>query len=122
MAATTMVHVRVEGSVKHRAETALSAMGLTVSDAVRVFLTRVAAEQALPFAVRVPNRRTRAAMRELEQGGGRRHASVGSLLADLNADDPSLDRVSKGLPAGRGRSPRRPAPRDARPRARGARG
>ncbi len=40
-------------------------MGLSVSDAVRVLLTRVAAEKALPFEVKVPNARTRVAMKEL---------------------------------------------------------
>ena len=84
MATTTMVHVRLDGKVKQRAERALESMGLTVSDAVRVFLTRVAAEQALPFEVRVPNARTRAAMRELARGKGRRHATVDALLADLD--------------------------------------
>jgi len=53
-----MVHVRVSGRVKARAEKALAAMGLSISDAVRVLLTRVAAEQALPFDVKVPNAKT----------------------------------------------------------------
>ena len=87
MATTTMVHVRLDEKVKQRAERALDEMGLTVSDAVRVFLTRVAAEQALPFEVRVPARRTRAAMRELARGKGRRHASVDDLMASLNEGD-----------------------------------
>jgi DNA-damage-inducible protein J len=87
MATTAMVHVRVDEKMKARAEKALAAMGLSVSDAVRVLLTRVAAEQALPFELRVPNSRTRAAMREARRGGLRTHASVKSLMADLDADD-----------------------------------
>jgi len=87
MAATTMVHVRLDVKTKAKAERALEAMGLTVSDAVRVLLTRVAAEQALPFEVKVPNARTRTAMRELARGRGRRHSSVDDLMADLNASD-----------------------------------
>ena len=55
MRATEMIHVRVDKKVKARAAKALSAMGLSISDAVRVLLTRVAAEKALPFEVRVPN-------------------------------------------------------------------
>jgi DNA-damage-inducible protein J len=86
-ATTTMVHVRLNEKVKARAEKALRAMGLTVSDAVRVLLTRVAAEQALPFEVKVPNAKTRAAMTEARRGGLKRFASVGDLMADLNADD-----------------------------------
>jgi len=88
MATTTMVHVRVDGRVKARAERALKAMGLSLSDAVRVLLVRVAAEQALPFEVKVPNAATRSAMKELEAGGkARRFSSVADLMADLHAGD-----------------------------------
>jgi DNA-damage-inducible protein J len=64
MATTTMVHVRVDDKVKAQATKALTAMGLSVSDAVRVFLTRVAADQELPFELKVPNAETRAAIAE----------------------------------------------------------
>ena len=60
---------------------------MPVSDAVRVLLTRVAAEQALPCEVRVPNSTTRAAMREARRGGLKTHATVEDLMADLNAED-----------------------------------
>lgn len=61
---TRMLHVRVEDDVKERASIALEQMGLTMSEAVRVFLHRVATDQKLPFALEVPNARTRAAMEE----------------------------------------------------------
>lgn len=64
MTTTAMVHVRVNEQLKVQATEALSAMGLTVSDAVRVFLTRVVADQGLPFALQVPNAETREAMEE----------------------------------------------------------
>ena len=85
--ATSMVHIRVDGKVKAKAAKALAAMGLTVSDAVRLLLTRVAAENALPFEVRVPNKETLAAMEELERGGVKSFSSVAELMADLNAKD-----------------------------------
>jgi len=66
MATTTMVHVRVDEQVKAEATETLAAMGLSMSDAIRVFLTRVAAEKQLPFALKVPNVQTRAAMTEAE--------------------------------------------------------
>ena len=66
MASTTMVHVRVDERLKAQAAETLAAMGLSVSDAVRVFLTRVVAEQQLPFALQVPNAETRAAMAEAD--------------------------------------------------------
>jgi len=83
--ATNMVHIRVDGKVKAKAAKTLAAMGLTVSDAVRLLLTRVAAENALPFEVRVPNRETMKAMSELEKGKGKKFATVDALMTDLNA-------------------------------------
>lgn len=67
MASSTMIHVRVDEQLKKNATQALEAMGLSVSDAVRVFLTRVAADQALPFALQVPNAETQQAMLEARQ-------------------------------------------------------
>ena len=66
MAATTMVHVRVDETLKAQAADTLAAMGLSLSDAVRVFLTRVVAEQGLPFELKAPNAETRAALAEAE--------------------------------------------------------
>ena len=74
MASTTMVHIRMDEKVKAQATKALEAMGLSMSDAVRVFLTRVAAEKRLPFALEVPNAVTRAAMGEAEEILRRRRA------------------------------------------------
>lgn len=67
MATTTMVHIRVDETLKTQAADTLAAMGLSLSDAVRVFLTRVVAEQGLPFALTAPNAETRAAMAEADR-------------------------------------------------------
>ncbi len=67
MAATTMVHVRVDEEMKKQATETLGAMGLSLSDAVRVFLKRVVAEKQLPFELRVPNAITLAAMEEADE-------------------------------------------------------
>jgi DNA-damage-inducible protein J len=82
-----MVHIRVNGAVKDQAAETLASMGLTVSDAVRMLLTRIAAEKAMPFEVRVPNRETLEAMEAGERGEVTRAASVAAMMADLNADD-----------------------------------
>ena len=63
MASTTMVHVRVDEQIKTQATQTLAAMGLTISDAVRVFLMRVLAGQQMPFALKAPNVEIRAASR-----------------------------------------------------------
>jgi DNA-damage-inducible protein J len=66
MTASAMVHVRVDEKIKIQATEALAAMGLSVSDAVRVFLTRVVAEQRMPFELKVPNSESRLAMAEAD--------------------------------------------------------
>lgn len=58
-------------------------MGLTVSDAVRVFLTRVVTDQQLPFALKAPNATTRAAMREARATGKARFKSAEALIHEL---------------------------------------
>jgi DNA-damage-inducible protein J len=86
MAATTMVHVRVDEQLKTQATETLAAMGLSVSDAVRVFLMRVVADQQLPFALKVPNAETRAALTEAQdivQAGRARFDSAADLFDDL---------------------------------------
>jgi len=81
--ATTMVHIRVDEKVKKRAARTLAAMGMSVSDAVRILLIRVAAERGLPFHVRVPNATTVKAMRAADRGEGKRFKSADALFSDL---------------------------------------
>ena len=83
-----LVQARVDREVKEEAAAVLgAAMGLSVSDAVRLLLTRVAREKALPFAPLVPNTETVAAMREARAGNLPRFEDVQGLLDDLHADD-----------------------------------
>jgi DNA-damage-inducible protein J len=79
--------VRVDAATKERAVGALADMGLSVSDAVRLLLIRVADERRLPFAVKVPNATTRRAIAELEAGKGQKFTSVAEMMAQLDADD-----------------------------------
>jgi DNA-damage-inducible protein J len=85
--ADTYVRARIDAKTKERAADALEAMGLSISDAIRLLMLRVADERRLPFEVRVPNAATRKAMAELEAGKGKRFTSVDALMADLHADD-----------------------------------
>jgi DNA-damage-inducible protein J len=80
---TTMVHVRVDEKTKQRAAKTLAAMGMSVSDAVRMLLVRVVAENALPFDVKVPNATTVKAMRAADKGQGKRQRSADALFKDL---------------------------------------
>lgn len=86
MARTSTLHVRIEDETKEQASAALEAMGLSVSDAVRLFLKRVVADQAFPLELKVPNAATRAAMAEADAIAARRAArfsDADALIADL---------------------------------------
>ena len=85
MAATAMVHVRVDEQIKAQATETLAAMGLSLSDAVRVFLMRVVADQQMPFALKAPNAETRAAMAEADEITRTRNARFGN-AAELFED------------------------------------
>lgn len=87
IAADTYVRARIDAKTKKRAANALQAMGLSISDAIRLLMLRVADERRLPFEVKAPNAATREAMAELEAGKGKRFASVEALMADLHAND-----------------------------------
>ncbi len=64
MAHSSMLHVRIDDDIKTQASEALSAMGLSVSDAVRILLKRIVNDQAFPLVLKVPNAQTIAAMEE----------------------------------------------------------
>ena len=90
-APSSMLHVRMDDELKARATEALAAMGLTASDAVRLLFHRIAADQAFPLELKVPNAQTRAAMAEGEavfKAGKFRFANAEDLFASLeNAGD-----------------------------------
>ncbi|MDF3153569.1 type II toxin-antitoxin system RelB/DinJ family antitoxin [Mesorhizobium sp. XAP10] len=83
MATDTVVRARIDTATKDQATEALAAMGLSVSDAIRLLLVRVAADKEFPFPVKVPNATTRKAMAELEKGKGKRFATADELFKDL---------------------------------------
>jgi DNA-damage-inducible protein J len=87
MSANSVVRARIDVHIKEEASVVLAAMGLTVSDALRMMLTRVAREQSLPFDPMVPNATTIKAMRDARRGKTTKHKNLESLMADLNADD-----------------------------------
>lgn len=87
MAANAVVRARVNEQIKDEASVVLEAMGLTVSDAFRIMITRIAKEKALPFEPLVPNAKTIEAMKEARAGRLKSFNSFDDLMADLNADD-----------------------------------
>ncbi|MGP1284202.1 MAG: type II toxin-antitoxin system RelB/DinJ family antitoxin [Parasphingopyxis sp.] len=83
MAVEESVRARIDGDTKQAATAALAAMGLSMSDAIRLMLRRVAEEKRLPFDVAVPNSESRNAMAELEGGGGKKLGSAEELFDEL---------------------------------------
>lgn len=84
--ANHLVQARIDGAIKEEAAAVLGAIGLTVSDAVRLMLIRTAREKALPFEPLVPNEMTIAAMREA-RAGKLEIVTLESIQAELNEDD-----------------------------------
>lgn len=72
MSKTATITTRVEPELKRNAEDILDRLGVNTTDAITMFLNQVVLQQGMPFEVRIPNAKTRAAIRELEAGGGER--------------------------------------------------
>jgi len=87
MSSNALVQTRIDSTIKEEAAIVLAAMGLTVSDAVRLMLTRVAHDHALPFDVLTPNTETVAAMREARQGNLASASTIEQFNKAMHEDD-----------------------------------
>lgn len=87
MATNAVVRARIDGQIKNEAEAVLASIGLTVSDAFRLMMTRIAREKKLPFEPLVPNEETIEAMKAARRGELVNVGSIDNLFAELNADD-----------------------------------
>jgi DNA-damage-inducible protein J len=85
--ANAVVRARINEKVKDQAAAVLETMGLTVSDAFRLLLVKVATEKTFPFEIGSPNADTIAAMKAGRRGDVAKFNSMEELIADLNADD-----------------------------------
>jgi len=87
MVASRMIQARVPGEIQDIASQVIQASGLTVSDVVRVLMTRIAQDKAIPSSLFQPNAETLEAFAEAERGELKRFETVDALFADLHADD-----------------------------------
>jgi DNA-damage-inducible protein J len=87
MTDNSVVRARIDERTKKEAAAVLKTIGLTVSDAFRLLLVRIAAEKQLPFEPLVPNEETIAAMREARTGRLPRFKTAAKLLRELNEGD-----------------------------------
>ena len=83
----TTVRARIDEHVKEEAAAVLATIGLTVSDAFRLMMMRIARDKALPFEPLIPNAETIEAMKAVRRGDVTTVHSVAELFASLNADD-----------------------------------
>ena len=84
---STVVRARIDEKIKDEATAVLGSIGLTVSDAFRLMMVRIAAEKRLPFDPLVPNEETIEAMKAARRGDLVEVGGGDALMADLNADD-----------------------------------
>ena len=82
-----IVRARIDGKIKEEAAAVLASIGLTVSDAFRLMMIRIAKDKALPFEPLVPNAETIEAMKAARSGDLIEVGSPGALVASLNAGD-----------------------------------
>jgi len=87
MPANAVVRARIDEHIKEEAATVLATMGLTISDAFRIMLTRIAREKALPFEPLVPNEKTIQAMKEARRGKLKSFDNTDDLMAELKSAD-----------------------------------
>lgn len=87
MSTNAVVRTRIDEKTKEEAATVLAIMGLTISDAFRLMLGRIATEKALPFDPLIPNEATIAAMKEARAGNLPRVNNTKELLEALHMDD-----------------------------------
>ena len=86
MATNSVVRARIDEQIKAQAEVVLASIGLTVSDAFRLMMTRIAREKKLPFDPLVPNKETIEAMKAARRGEFEWEGPADKLLEHLNAD------------------------------------
>jgi len=78
----SVVKARIEPSLKHETEEILHNLGLTTTDAIRMFFHQIRLHRGIPYPVQVPSKETLKAIDELESGKGERFDSVDDLFAD----------------------------------------
>jgi DNA-damage-inducible protein J len=83
MAKTEAIRARVDPKLKAEAEAVLIKLGLTASDAIRLFYGQLVLRKGLPFETKVPNAETRRAMKELDEGKGVSYPDAATMFKDL---------------------------------------
>lgn len=84
MSKTDIINARIEPRLKRSAEIIFKSLGVTTTDAISMFLSQVVLNRGMPFPVKIPNKTTRAAMKEAKSGKGKTYHSVEEMMDDLS--------------------------------------
>jgi DNA-damage-inducible protein J len=93
--ANAIVRARINQQIKEEASIVLASMGLTVSDAFRLMMTRIAIEKELPFHPLIPNAETIAAIKRARRGGLKSFDSIEALMEDLHDGEIAKERLEE---------------------------
>ncbi|MFA5292924.1 MAG: type II toxin-antitoxin system RelB/DinJ family antitoxin [Phycisphaerae bacterium] len=83
MSTSATINVRMDAETKSKVSEILDLLGMTPSEAINLFFKQIIYTQSIPFEVKLPNRETLRAMKELDSGKGVKFNSVDELLKDL---------------------------------------
>ncbi len=78
------INARIEPALKIKAEAILHKVGLSTAEAIRIFYSQICLQNGLPFEVKIPNKKTRDAMRQLESGKGERYKTMKDVWESLD--------------------------------------
>lgn len=87
MSKATTVQARIQPELKEMGDEILKKIGITASQAINALYAQIVMRKGLPFELKIPTKETKAAMDELERGGGQSFSSFQSMIDDLDNDD-----------------------------------
>ena len=87
MSKATTIQARIQPELKEMGDAILKKIGITASQAINALYAQIVMRKGLPFELKIPNPETKAAMYELEQGGGKTFTSFQAMIDDLDNDN-----------------------------------
>lgn len=87
MSKATTIQARIEPELKEKADAILKKVGITASQAINALYAQIVMRKGMPFELKIPNKKTKDAMNELNQGGGRSFSSFQAMIDDLDHED-----------------------------------
>jgi DNA-damage-inducible protein J len=87
MSKATTIQARIQPELKEMGDAILKKIGITASQAINALYAQIVMRKGLPFELKIPNQETKAAMHELEQGGGKTFTSFKAMIDDLDHDN-----------------------------------